>query len=135
MVPPYVEREFQGEKGVLSLWVDSKHLLEIMEQGIKMPETVLKQVDDMKYVTRLWYCLIANDDPTQENLKYTEDWRTILIDHSRAFRSDKKYTERLVLGIAAKARSSIRGAEPGLCRYAWIDNLGRRTPPKERRAA
>ena len=99
MIPPYVEREFQGRKGALSLWVESKHLLEIMEQGIKIPETVLKQVDDMKYVTRLWYCLIANDDPTQENLKYTEDWRTTLIDHSRAFRSDKKYTERLVLGI------------------------------------
>jgi len=109
MVAPYVEREFQGKKGALSLWVDSKHLLEIMEQGIKIPETAQKQVDDMKYVTRLWYCLIANDDPTQENLKYTEDWRTILIDHSRAFRSDKKYTERLVLGINGIKRTQADG--------------------------
>jgi hypothetical protein len=110
MVPPYVEREFQGEKGALSLWVDSKYsLLEIMEQGIKIPETARKQVDDMKYVTRLWYCLIANDDPTQQNLKYTEDWRTILIDHSRAFRSDKEYTERLVFGSNGIKRTQADG--------------------------
>jgi hypothetical protein len=110
MVPPYVDRDFQGKKGVLSLWVDSKYsLLEIMERGIKIPETALKQVDDMKYVTRLWYCLIANDDPTQQNLKYTEDWRTILIDHSRAFRSDKEYTERLVFGINGIKRTQDDG--------------------------
>jgi hypothetical protein len=110
MVPPYVEREFQGEKGALSLWVDIKYsVLEIMEQGIKIPKTAQKQVDDMKYVTRLWYCLIANDDPTQENLKYTEDWRTILIDHSRAFRSNKEYTQRLVFGINGIKRTQADG--------------------------
>lgn len=110
MVPPYVEREFQGKKGTLSLWTESKYsVLEIMEQGIKIPETALKQVDDMKYVTRLWYCLIANDDPTQQNLKYTEDWRTILIDHSRAFRSDKEYTERLVFGINGIKKTQADG--------------------------
>jgi hypothetical protein len=110
MVPPYVEREFQGKKGTLSLWAESKYsLLEIMEQGIKIPETALKQVDDMKYITRLWCCLIANDDPTQENLKYTEDWRTILIDHSRAFRSDKEYTERLVFGINGIKKTQADG--------------------------
>lgn len=110
MVPPYVEREFQGKKGALSLWTESKYsVLEIMEQGIKVPETALKQVDDMKYITRLWYCLIANDDPTQQNLKYTEDWRTILIDHSRAFRSNKEYTERLVFGINGIKKTQADG--------------------------
>jgi hypothetical protein len=110
MVPPYVEREFQGKRGALSLWVDSKYnVLEIMEQGIKIPEAAQKQVDDMKYVTRLWYCLIANDDPTQENIKYTEDWRTILIDHSRAFRSNQEYTQRLIFGINGIKRTQADG--------------------------
>jgi hypothetical protein len=100
MVPPAVEREFRGKKGAISLWADSQYsTLEIMDQGIKIPESAQKQYDDMKYITRLWDCLIANDDPTQQNTLYTEDWRTILIDHSRAFRSNKEYTERLVLGI------------------------------------
>ena len=107
MVPPAVEREFQGKAGALSLWADSKYnLLEIMEQGIKIPESELKQLNDMTYIARLWYCLIANDDQTQENCRYTEDWRTILLDHSRAFRSDKEYTERLVFGI-----NGIKGAQ------------------------
>jgi hypothetical protein len=100
MVPPAVERDFRGEKGALSLWADSQYnAMQVVDQNIMIPASAMKPVEDMKYVYRLWVCLIANDDPTQENTKYTEDWRTILIDHSRAFRSDKKYTERLVLGI------------------------------------
>jgi hypothetical protein len=109
MVPPTVEREFREKEGSLSLWIDSQHFLDIVEQGIKVPESALKQIDDMKYITRLWYCLIANDDPTQENFKFTEDWRMILIDHSRAFRSDKEYTERLVLGINGIKKTQADG--------------------------
>jgi hypothetical protein len=109
MVPPTVEREFREKEGSLSLWIESKHFLEILQQGIKVPESVLKQMDDMKYITRLWYCLIANDDPTQENFKFTEDWRMILIDHSRAFRSDQEYTERLVLGINGIKKTQADG--------------------------
>jgi len=110
MVPPAVEREFKGEKGALSLWADSKYsLLKIMEEGIKVPKSALQQIDDMKYVTRLWYCLIANDDPTQENIKLTEDLRTILVDHSRAFRSNKEYTKRLVLGMKGIKKNKADG--------------------------
>lgn len=100
MVPPAVEKEFRRKAGALSLWADSKYnLVDIVEQGIKFPESAQKHIDDMGYVYRLWGSLIANDDPTQENIRYTEDWRMILIDHSRAFRSDKEYTERLVFGL------------------------------------
>jgi hypothetical protein len=110
MVPPTVEREFREKPGALSLWVDSKYnQLEVMEQGIKMPISAKRQFDDMKYITRLWDCLIANDDPTQQNIRYTDDWRTILIDHSRAFRSDKKYTERLVFGVNGIKRTQADG--------------------------
>jgi hypothetical protein len=99
-VPPAVEREFRKKRGALSLWADTKYsALKVEEQDIKIPESALKQVDRMKYVYRLWVCLIANDDPTLQNTLYTEDWRTIFIDHSRAFRSDKKYTKRLLLGL------------------------------------
>jgi hypothetical protein len=35
----------------------------------------------------------ANDDRTQQNFIYTEDWRTILIDHSQAFRFSGEYKE------------------------------------------
>jgi hypothetical protein len=110
MVPPAVEKEFKSKGGALSFWVDSKYnLLDIMDKGIKIPASAQKQIEDMGYVYRLWCCLIANDDPTQENIRYTEDWRMILIDHSRAFRSDKKYTEQLVFGLNGIKRYQADG--------------------------
>ena len=110
MVPPAVEKEFRGKAGALSLWVDSKYNLgEIVEQRIEIAESAQKHIEDMGYIYRIWCCLIANDDPTQENIRYTEDWRMILIDHSRAFRSDKEYAERLVFGINGIKRYQADG--------------------------
>lgn len=100
MIPVTVEREFKGKKGSLALWAENKYsLLKIMEDGIEIPESVFKQFDDMKYIVRLFDSLIANDDRTQQNTLYTADWRTIIFDHSRAFQSSRKYTEKLVNGM------------------------------------
>jgi hypothetical protein len=99
MVPPTVEREFKGQHGSLSLWADNKYsLLDVQEKQIPIPEWAQGPTNDMKYVTRLWACLVANDDLTQQNIRYTDDWRTILIDHSRAFRSSREYSEKLIYG-------------------------------------
>jgi hypothetical protein len=107
MVPPTVEREFRGKKGSLQLWATSKYsLLKIMEEGIPIPEEARDSTDKMKYIVRVFDCLIANDDRTQQNLLYTEDWRTIVIDHSRSFRSAKEYVQKLVYG-----RNGIKSAE------------------------
>jgi hypothetical protein len=111
MVPPVVEREFRGKKGCLSLWADDQiSLLDVMEKGIRIPESAYRHYEDMGYVYRLWCSLIANDDPTQENIRYTvKDWRMILIDHSRAFRSDKKYTKNLVFGVNGIKKAQADG--------------------------
>ncbi len=99
MVPPVVEREFQEKRGDLSLWADSQYnLLRVMEQKIVIPDEAQGRVDDMKYITRAWDSLIANNDRTQQNILYTKDWRTILIDHSRAFLADKIHRENLIYG-------------------------------------
>jgi len=99
MVPVAVEREFQGKKGALSLWAENKYsLLKIAEQGIRIPDEAASRVEKAKWLTRAWDSLIGNEDRTQQNILYTADWRTILIDHSRAFRSTKAFTERLMYG-------------------------------------
>jgi len=99
MIPPAVEREFNGKKGALSYWAENKYsLLKIVEQNIHIPPSVSAAVDRMKYITRAWDSLIANEDRTQQNVLYTEDWRTILIDHSRSFRSTKEFTRKLMFG-------------------------------------
>jgi hypothetical protein len=129
MIPPVVEREFQGKTGDLSLWAENKYsLLKVMEQNIPIPESALGRVDDMKYVTRAWDSLLANDDRTQQNVLYTEDWRTILIDHTRAFRSDKIHRERLIYGSSGiKTMDDGKGGQrPVLFRRlprAFVDRI------------
>jgi len=99
MVPPVVERALQGRTGDLSLFAASKYsLLKVMDENIAFPPDAIDRTNKMKYVTRAFDCLIANDDRTQQNILLTEDWRTILIDHSRAFRSDKEHAARLIYG-------------------------------------
>lgn len=99
MIPPAVEREFQGRSGALSLWAENRYsLLKVVEDNIAIPKEAVARIDDAKYLTRAWDCLIANNDRTQQNVLYTDDWRTLLIDHSRAFLSDKAHRERLIYG-------------------------------------
>jgi hypothetical protein len=99
MIPVAVEREFQGKKGALVLWAESKYsLLKLMENGIRIPDAAIDHTEKMKWLTRAWDCLIANEDRTQQNLLYTEDWRVIVFDHSRAFRSEGEFATRLMFG-------------------------------------
>ncbi|MCX6564828.1 MAG: hypothetical protein NTW38_00120 [Candidatus Aminicenantes bacterium] len=102
MIPPAVERKFLGKPGALSYWAENRYsLLKIQESAgaIQIPAASLEQTDKMKYVCRLWDSLIGNDDRTQQNILFTEDWRVILIDHSRAFRADGEYGKRLIYGV------------------------------------
>lgn len=99
MIPPTVEREFNGKRGSLQFWITSEMSdLERMEKGIRIPREKLESWNKQKYLTRAFDCLIANEDRTQQNIRYTEDWRTILIDHSRSFRSSDKFKKQLVFG-------------------------------------
>jgi hypothetical protein len=99
MIPPTVERAFQGKRGSLQLWVKvAMNDLKRMEDNIRIPDASAKPWERMKYLNRAFDGLIANEDRTQQNILYTEDWRMILIDHSRSFRASEKFTERLLSG-------------------------------------
>jgi len=99
MIPPTVEREFNGKKGSLQFWITSEMSdLDRMEEGIDIPKSHVLSWNQRKYLMRAFDCLIANEDRTQQNIRYTKDWRMILIDHSRSFRSKRKYTRNLLYG-------------------------------------
>ncbi len=99
MIPPTVERKLEGKTGSLQFWTDTPiNDLERMEQGIEIPRDKLENWSKAKYLQRAFDCLIGNEDRTQENIRYTSDWRMILIDHSRSFRSSRKYTDHLMYG-------------------------------------
>lgn len=107
MIPPTVEREFEGKKGSFQFWMEGGMSdLDRMEDNIKIPKSKLLDWNKNKYLMRAFDCLIANEDRTQQNIRYADDWRMILIDHSRSFRSSKKFTENLVYG-----RNGILGAK------------------------
>jgi len=99
MIPPTVERRYEGKAGSLQFWMDSPLSdLDRMEQGIEIPQNKLEDWSKAKYLMRAFDCLIGNEDRTQENIRYTPDMRIILIDHSRSFRSSPKYTDNLMYG-------------------------------------
>ena len=52
----------------------------------------------MTAIQRAFDNLIANEDRHLGNILITEDWRLILIDHTRAFRSTKKSMKKLEYG-------------------------------------
>jgi hypothetical protein len=109
MIPPAVEREFQGKPGALVFWAENKYnLLDVVEQGLRIPDDAVERTEKAKWLTRAWDSLIANEDRTQQNLLYTEDWRTILIDHSRAFRSNGEFAKQLMFG-----RNGIKVSQQG----------------------
>ncbi len=102
LIPPTVERRFQGQRGSLQLWVEHKYdLLEIVDHKIQLPREGWEAVnlERMQYLARVFDSLIANEDRSLQNTLLTEDWRTILIDHSRSFRFDARSTNNLMYGL------------------------------------
>jgi hypothetical protein len=109
MIPPAVERDFLGKPGALVLWAENKYsLLKTIEGGIPIPEEARVRTEKMKWLIRAWDSLIANEDRTGQNILFTEDWRVIIFDHSRAFRSSSAFTKQLMYG-----RDGIRKTPSG----------------------
>ena len=99
MVPPTVERRFRGRSGSLQLWIDLElSELERIEENIAIPEERKEHCEKMIYLARAFDSLIGNIDRTQQNTRWAKDWCLILIDHSRAFRTKRIYTDRLIYG-------------------------------------
>jgi hypothetical protein len=85
MVPPYVERKWNGMTGSLSWWIPWK-----WDEGMRRaqglhppdPEAWNKQM----YKVRVFDQLIYDTDPNLTNVLITEDWKIWRIDFTRAFR-------------------------------------------------
>jgi len=96
-VPPTVERRFREEKGSCQYWVDDCMSLRDREQKkIKMPLAKVFNWNRATYLQRLWDNLIANEDRHTNQILITPDWRMVLIDHSRSFRTSGRFTKNLI---------------------------------------
>lgn len=99
MVPPTVERSYRGRKGSFQKYCD----LPMSEQkrrkeNMPYPPEKKEHIEKMIYLERAFDSLIANVDRSLQNIRFTPDWRLILIDHSRSFRSSKEHREQLMYG-------------------------------------
>jgi len=97
MIPPTVERRFHENRGSLQLWIpECITLKQKTEQKIKTPLIKVFNWNRCTYLQRAWDNLIANEDRHMNQILITPDYRMILIDHSRSFRTGKKFVKQLI---------------------------------------
>ena len=89
MVPVLVERKTEGKKGAFTWWVDDVMTeKERREQRIVAPDE--QKWNDQASQARIFNELVYNTDANPGNFLITEEWKLVLIDFSRAFRTNKK---------------------------------------------
>ena len=84
MVPVSVEKKWNHDTAAAILWLKPIHSWKEMEPKSK-PAKWVRQVSRMKMFDNL----ICNKDRNAGNLLVDDDWNLYLIDHSRAFLTDK----------------------------------------------
>jgi hypothetical protein len=97
MVPPTVERRYNGNRGSIQLWMDvMMNYAKKQKEKINPPSYKILPMNRSNYLRWTFDNLIANEDRHLNNILITEDWSLILIDHSRSFRTSKKFTKKLI---------------------------------------
>jgi hypothetical protein len=97
MVPVTAEREFQGGRGSCQIWIEPWNNMEtILKKKLNPPGIKSLYFNRALCLQRAFDNLIYNIDRHQRNYLVMEDWRMILIDHSRAFGTTKKAMTDLI---------------------------------------
>jgi hypothetical protein len=94
MVPPTVERTFAGYAGSCQLWIEGTALYR--DLAAKGQDPARFQTDGWRkvgYVAQFFDNLIGNEDRHMGNVLVTKDFRALLIDHSRTFRTTKSFVK------------------------------------------
>lgn len=97
MVPATVERRYQGTRGSCQLWFDAWNTMEtIVKKDLRPPGIKALYNARNLCLQRAFDNLIYNVDRHQRNYLIMEDWRMILIDHSRSFSTTKRARTDLI---------------------------------------
>lgn len=118
MVPPAVEKRHDGERGAAVLWVKPVRSWKEVEP-LPKPEKWNKQAVRMKMFDNL----IHNPDRNAGNLLVDGDWNLFLIDHSRAFLTERKLLVPMTRIDKELWDRMVALDEPGLSAAIgkWID--------------
>jgi hypothetical protein len=92
MVPPTVERRYNGETVSLQLWGEDLKMLKDVEKeklGPRAPAEVGAYTFQLRR-QKLFHNLTGNLDPNQGNIMFDPVWNVVLADFSRAFTETRK---------------------------------------------
>jgi hypothetical protein len=88
MVPPTIERTYNGDKVSLQLWAQNMKMLgEVQKQNLR--PTDLDPYNFQLRRQKVFQNLVGNIDPNQGNILFDPVWNVVLIDFSRAFTSTR----------------------------------------------
>jgi hypothetical protein len=95
LVPVTVEREINGKKGIVQLWIDNlTSYLQMNEQALPY-DGMCELAEQINFIDSFDY-LIANRDRNQSNILFSKsDLQIWFIDHSRAFGTGTRRPEML----------------------------------------
>ena len=94
MVPPTVEKALDGRPGSCQLWIEGTALYGDMLAGRQGLESFRSEGwRKAGYIAQLFDDIVGNEDRHTRNVLVTADFRAILIDHSRTFRTMKSFVE------------------------------------------
>ncbi len=130
MIPPSVERTFQGKAAAFTWWVDDI----LMDEGERLKQKVTAP-DSSLWNEQLWHVrlfdqLIHNVDRNLGNLLIDKNWTVWMIDHSRAFRLfDKIKTPANISKCDRHVFERLKALDAPMLKAAMEDYL---TGPEQR---
>jgi hypothetical protein len=115
MVPPTVERRVGGDLASIQLWVEGTKWVKEVDQS-KCPHPFQWAMQVCRQ--RVFDNLIANIDRNEGNLLVDDQWNLILVDHSRAFATDKMPFEKQMTRIDKEFFAKMKALdEPTLMQH------------------
>jgi hypothetical protein len=94
MVPPTVEKRFKGDLGAAVMWCSPTKSFAQMKGVPVAPAQHLEEWNRQLARAKMFDNLIGNKDPNLGNWLVDPAWNLILIDHTRAFTTDKDMVHR-----------------------------------------
>jgi hypothetical protein len=125
LVPPTVEREIDGERGSLQLWVEGA-MTEWDRKQKKLAAPDPDRWNEQMYKVRLFHQLTFNTDRGNiKNVLLDPDFRIYAIDHSRAFRRYEELPggQKDLVRFSRAALEKLRALDASLLKEklgAWL---------------
>lgn len=95
MVPVKVERRVKGDLGAAIMWVTPTQSFADLGRVPTAPPAHFERWNRQMMRAKMFDNLIANTDPNMGNWLVDPAWNLILVDHSRAFTTEKKMTHQM----------------------------------------